>query len=71
MSSRDSRVQDGNLAERNPHTGRLVTVEELTVFARDSLRLDYVFWGTEEPYYSRDVVPFLGRQEALTAGDPR
>ena len=21
--------------------------------------LDYIFWGIEEPYYSRDVLPFL------------
>jgi hypothetical protein len=54
-------VQDGNLAERHPTTGRPVTVAGLTAFARDTLRLDYVFWGTEEPYFTRDVLPFLRR----------
>lgn len=52
-------VQDGNLAEMNPATGKRVTVEELHRFAKDRLRLDYMFWGTEEPYYTRDVLPFL------------
>ena len=52
-------VQDGNLAERNPSTGKLFSVEELFGFARDRLKLDYIFWGTQEPYYSRDVLPFL------------
>ena len=52
-------VQDGNLSEANPTTGRPVTVDALYRFARDDLRLDYIFWGTEEPYYSRDVLPYL------------
>jgi hypothetical protein len=52
-------VQDGNLSEVNPATGKPVTVETLYSVARDELRLDYVFWGREEPYYSRDVLPFL------------
>ena len=34
-------------------------VPELAAFARDSLRLDYIFWGTEEPYLSRDILPWL------------
>jgi hypothetical protein len=53
-------VQWGNLQDVNPSTGRSVTVEELYGFARDSLHLDYIFWGVQEPYYSRDVLPFLG-----------
>ena len=52
-------VQDGNLAEKNPATGARVSVEELVRFATDTLRLDYVFWGTEEPYYSREILPWL------------
>jgi hypothetical protein len=54
-----SAVQDGNLAEINPSTGQRVTVAELYRLAKDSLRLDYIFWGTEEPYYSKEVVPFI------------
>lgn len=54
-------VQDGNLAARDPKTGSPVTAQELYQFAKDELHLDFVFWGTEEPYYSRDVLPFLRR----------
>ena len=52
-------VQDGNLAEMDPETGRPVTVETLYHFAADSLRVDYIFWGTEEPFFSEEVLPFL------------
>jgi hypothetical protein len=36
-----------------------VSVEDLVRYATDTLRLDYVFWGTEEPYYSKEVLPWL------------
>ncbi len=52
-------VQDGNLAEPDPATGRPVTVDALYRYAADTLRLDYIFWGIQEPYYTRDVLPFL------------
>ena len=52
-------VQDGNLDDRDSATGSQVTVDELFRYARDPLRLDYIFWGTQEPYYSRDVLPYL------------
>jgi hypothetical protein len=54
-------VQDGNLEEKNPATGARVTVEELYRFARERLRADYIFWGTQEPYYSTEILPFLRR----------
>ena len=54
-------VQDGNLAEVNPTTGKRVEVSELMKFATEYLKVDYVFWGTEEPYYSAHVIPFLRR----------
>lgn len=59
-------VQDGNLEAKNPRTGKPVTTDELYRFARDRLRLDYIFWGTQEPHYSEEVLPFirtLGRSE--------
>lgn len=28
-------------------------------FAVQRLRLDYIFWGIEEPYYTSDILPFL------------
>jgi len=52
-------VQDGNLADLDRRTGKRVTVEELAGYARDRLHLDYVFWGTEEPYWCQEVVPYL------------
>ena len=52
-------VQDGNLAEINKKTGKKVTASELIEFATDYLQLDYLFWATEEPYYTTDVVPTL------------
>ena len=52
-------VQDGNLQEINPKTQKPVTVEELLDYARNYLRVDYIFWGMQEPYYSRDVLPLI------------
>lgn len=54
-------VQDGNLEQINPKTGRRVTTAELLEFAMQCLRVDYIFWGTQEPYYSRDVIPAIRR----------
>lgn len=57
-----SAVQWGNLDETNPATGERVTVAELTRFAREDLHLDYVFWGTQEPYYTEEILPYLRTQ---------
>lgn len=53
-------VQDGNLADRDRNTGQRITVSDLYTFAVTRLRLNYIFWGTEEPYFTSDVLPFLG-----------
>ena len=52
-------LQDGNLADRDPKTGHRITVPELYDSAVTTLRLNYIFWGTEEPYYTSEVLPFL------------
>ena len=52
-------VQDGNLADRDRTTGHRITVPELYAFAVTRLRLNCIFWGTEEPYYTAAVLPFL------------
>jgi len=52
-------VQDGNYEHVYPETGKRVTVRELIEFASDYLKADYIFWCTEEPYYSNDLVPFM------------
>jgi hypothetical protein len=54
-------VQDGNLEQINPNTGKRVTVAELLEFAMQYLRVDYIFWGMQEPYYSGEVIPLLNR----------
>jgi hypothetical protein len=58
-------VQDGNYEYRNPKTGQPVTVLELVEFATEYLRVHYIFWCTQEPYYSRQVIPLLQTQKAI------
>ena len=55
-------VQDDNLAEKDSKTGKPVTACDLIRFAKDDLKLDYIFWGTQEPYYSKDVIPTIRSQ---------
>ncbi|WP_028449940.1 hypothetical protein [Chitinibacter tainanensis] len=52
-------VQDGNLRQKNPKTGKRNTVADNLQFAEQYLGLDYIFWGLEEPYFSREVLPKL------------
>ena len=56
-------VQDGNYADPDPRTGRPLGVAELLKFATEYLKVDYVFWCTEEPYYSEQLIPFFKRGE--------
>ncbi len=52
-------VQDGNYAEINPQTGKMVTVDDIYEFGKNYIGLDYIFWCTEEPFYTKAVIPFL------------
>jgi len=52
-------VQEGNYDVINPTTGKKVTIQEILDFATNYLRLDYLFWCTEEPFYSKQVLPLL------------
>ena len=52
-------VQDGNYGDVNPATGKRASIDELIIFASDYLQLDYLFWCTEEPYYSNELIPFM------------
>jgi hypothetical protein len=52
-------VQDGNYQHKNPKSEQPVTISELVGFATGYLKVDYIFWCTQEPYYSRDLIPFL------------
>ena len=44
-------VQTGNYGQ--------IAIPELHQFAREHLKVDYIFWSTEEPFYSRDLLPYL------------
>lgn len=52
-------VQDGNYSDVNKETGKRATIAELLKFGTDDLKLDYIFWCTEEPYYSQELIPFM------------
>jgi hypothetical protein len=56
-------VQEGNYAHKNPKTGQRITLAELVGFARDYLKVDYLFWCHEEPFYSEELTPFLRLQK--------
>ena len=52
-------VQDGNYQHKNPKTGEPVAIPELNRFAVEHLKVDYIFWCTQEPFYSEKLIPFL------------
>lgn len=52
-------VQDGNYSDVNRETGKRATIAELLKFGADELKLDYIFWCTQEPYYSNELIPFM------------
>ena len=53
-------VQHGNYDQITPG-GLRITIPEIYRFGRDNLRLDYMFWCTQEPAYSKDVIPYLNQ----------
>ena len=58
-------VQEGNYSHMNPATGARVKISELVAFARDRLKVNYIFWFPEEPFFSREVLPAL-RLESMS-----
>jgi len=50
-------VQDGNYDDVDPATGRRITVPALIAFATEYLEVDYIFWCTQEPFYSEELMP--------------
>ncbi len=52
-------VQDGNYEEINPKTGKQVTIDEIYKFGKEEIGLDYIFWCTQDPYYSKFLIPYL------------
>lgn len=61
-------VQEGNYDELNVKTNKKVTVREILDFAQNYLKLHYIFWCTEEPYYTREVLPLLLNANSPAAG---
>ena len=57
-------VQDGNYAAVDPKAKRRHTVAELTAWGKEQLGVQYIFWCTEEPFYSGEVIPFLRSEQA-------
>jgi len=55
-------VQDGNYQHTNPKTAQSITIPELVEFAKEYLKVDYIFWCTQEPFYSGKLIPFLQAQ---------
>lgn len=57
-------VQDGNYSGTTneiivPQKPWPNLVPELDAYARNYLKVDYIFWGAQEPYFSHDVVPYF------------
>lgn len=52
-------VQWGNYEEINPKTDKQVTIEEIYDFGNDEIGLDFVFWCTQEPFYTQKLIPFM------------
>lgn len=52
-------VQDGDYEDVDPKTGARTTVPELIKFATERLKVDYIFWCTQEPFYSGELIPTL------------
>ena len=56
-------VQFGNYEHQNPKTGKRVTIPELLEFATEYLKVDYLFWSTQEPFYTEQLIPFLNHSK--------
>lgn len=52
-------VQWGNYEVKNPKTNQQVKVEEIYEFAVKEAKVDYIFWCTQNPYYSKHLPKML------------
>lgn len=52
-------VQDATKDYINPATNKKITAAEIFRFAKDDLHLTYIFWGTEEPFFHAETLPYL------------
>jgi len=56
-------VQEGNYQHKKPNSAQSVSISELVGFATEHLKVDYIFWCTQEPFYSQKLMPFLEEQK--------
>ena len=61
LSPRTRRCRTHRYQHVNPKTGKQVTIAEVIDFGKEYLGVDYIFWCTEEPYYSEHLIPFMKR----------
>ena len=52
-------AQWNNYKHINPKTGKKQTVAEMYEFAKYYLNTDMIFWSPQQPFYKRDVIPFI------------
>lgn len=52
-------VQWGNYEHIHPRTHRRVTIHELANYATTELKITYLFWCAQEPFYSLSLLPYL------------
>lgn len=52
-------AQEGNYSDKNPKTHTKITVSEQLTFAQNYLKVKYIFWFPEEPYFTKEVLPVL------------
>jgi hypothetical protein len=52
-------AQDGNYSYIDPKTKKKIKINAMYDFAKSYLKTDYIFWCTEEPYFDKEVVPFI------------
>jgi GNAT superfamily N-acetyltransferase len=55
-------VQWGNYEHHDPRSEKQVTIAELVRFAQEFLKVDYVFWSMQEPFFSEQVVPYMEKR---------
>lgn len=61
-------VQDGNYRHINPNTNKRITAGEIFQFAENELHLTYIFWGTQNPFFRSETLPFLKTKRAKIVG---
>ena len=59
-------MQDGNYSDVDRKTGKPASIAQLLKFATDYLKVDYIFWCTEEPYYTNELIPFMRSAKQVT-----